>query len=546
MEVPDLVARKSVSPKPIDGPFHYGRAQQREIYDRKLQELLANKCHKIIDRKYVTKTLARVQKAKQDRAIGCSLSKLQSRTLELFDVILFEDGSHKLIEARKDPSEPIKEYIVAEEAFDILMEAHLATNHGSCNKLMKYAKEKHMIINKACLTILVSVCEFCQKKRKSLKSSKNNKKTIIRSKCFAFIIDMIAYPDGPFNFILVVRDSHTKFVHLRPITFIEENEIGTELFKLFMDFGAPSILAVKGSIFFHGVVTVLKSLWPEYDFIVEKSNVDFQSWANTILHNLNEWTIAAKVKNWSVGCQLTQWKMNNIPEQKQSAYQCTFKTSYQDPLNLITQDKPDDGKLPENLGLFKRHSITAKIVDTETCLPRKIVQFYGNSKNKKTQSNSAQEKLVTEEIVNLDSDQDSNSCIADNSESTQVTQNENSDIEDIHMVLQDDNAKISVVSVEMDIDDEEEEQQVVEESQESVEIQADAEVLEVEEMQDATKCSYCRTNLDKENHVVCHRCSRLVHLACSRKLLMKSTCFTCLTKIKSKLDELKRSMREID
>ena len=73
----------------------------------------------------------------------------------------------KLIQKRSRPDEPPLYYVCIEDTFDVIKRAHVATGHGGRDRMMKELQRKYANITSKSLELYKSLCEECQKKRKS-------------------------------------------------------------------------------------------------------------------------------------------------------------------------------------------------------------------------------------------------------------------------------------------------------------------------------------------------------------------------------------------
>lgn len=112
----------------------------------------------------------------------------------------------------------------------------------------------------------------------------------LNSRCQVDLIDYQSQPDGDYKFILTYQDHLTKYVVLRPLKSKKAEEVTKTILKIFLDFGAPSILqSDNGKEFCNILIENLKKLWPELRIVhgkprhsqsqgsVERANQDIQN-----------------------------------------------------------------------------------------------------------------------------------------------------------------------------------------------------------------------------------------------------------------------------
>ncbi|KRZ46636.1 KRAB-A domain-containing protein 2, partial [Trichinella nativa] len=75
-------------------------------------------------------------------------------------------------------------------------------------------------------------------------------------------------PDGDFKYIMTYLNHFTKFCILSPLMLKRAEEVASKLLKIFLTFGAPSILqSENGQQFSYVIIAELKTCWPELKLV---------------------------------------------------------------------------------------------------------------------------------------------------------------------------------------------------------------------------------------------------------------------------------------
>ena len=111
----------------------------------------------VMKRNEYDKLLAEVEEAKA----AVKKTPLQYRRMKRFDVIAI-GGVKNLIST----SEPVKYYLPAEEIFDVIESAHVATGHGGRDRLKMETSRKYANITLQMINLFLTTCETCQQKKK--------------------------------------------------------------------------------------------------------------------------------------------------------------------------------------------------------------------------------------------------------------------------------------------------------------------------------------------------------------------------------------------
>jgi len=126
-------------------------------------------------------------------------------------------------------------------------------------------------------------------------------------------IDLFNFQSTPFQsywWVMDYQDHLTKCCFLRPLKTKEVAEVASELFKIFIDFGAPFILqSDNGREFTAKIIQELARMWPQLKIVhsrsrhpqsqgsVERCNQDtelmLQTWLND--NDTNDWITACRI-----------------------------------------------------------------------------------------------------------------------------------------------------------------------------------------------------------------------------------------------------------
>lgn len=143
---------------------------------------------------------------------------------------------------------------------------------------------------------------MCRNVFKILSNLPDKKKTVAKivvkpiiSRCFMTrgqvdLIDLQSIADGDFKWLLNFQDHVTKYLCLRPLRSKQAVEVAQELIKIFLQFGAPTVLqSDNGREFACKVIEELKVVWPQLHIVhgrprypqsqgsVERSNQDVEN-----------------------------------------------------------------------------------------------------------------------------------------------------------------------------------------------------------------------------------------------------------------------------
>lgn len=210
-----------------------------------------------------------------------------------------------------------------EDSFYIIWNAHLACGHGNITQTMNLIKPNYFI-NLVFVAELIKICN-CQKEKTKADLVHYNIEGSLQ------ILDMTAYQDEKFKYVLIYNDIRTKFVQLRPLTEINELEISLELMKIFTDFGPPLKLVVYDSYFYDNVIDKVNKIFDpckiELELDVFLSENDSNNRLLQVRKMLSVWMKMNKSMNWLTGCYFVQWKMNTTKNDNKIPHSIVFNNS---------------------------------------------------------------------------------------------------------------------------------------------------------------------------------------------------------------------------
>lgn len=223
-----------------------------------------------------------------------------------------------LIKKRKANDDPVVVMLPVEEYFDVLLEFHRKTGHGGRDRMI-FALQTTYYVTRTAVEVFVSLCKVC-----NLKKAQPHKNLVVRpitstdfnSRGQVDLIDFQSTPCGEYNWLMNYQDHLTKYCLLRPLKRKKAVEVAVELFKIFIDFGAPCILqSDNGREFPAEVVNELTSMWPDNHIVhgrprhpqsqgsVERCNQDVENMVRA-------WLDDNKSTDWVTGCRFVQWQKN--------------------------------------------------------------------------------------------------------------------------------------------------------------------------------------------------------------------------------------------
>lgn len=207
-----------------------------------------------------------------------------------------------------------------DELFEILHNAHVEiVGHAAVHKTYKCVCRKISNIPRAICELYVQTCPVCALNKRTLARPEDFKPILTagfgrRGQCD--LIDMQAYADEEYKWILHYQDHALKFSVLRALVAKSANIVAHELFMIFCLIGAPLILQTdNGKEFTAAVIIALQKLWPRMELIngrarhpqsqgsVEKGNQDVEKM-------IFAWMEENDSTRWSIGIHVVQSQKN--------------------------------------------------------------------------------------------------------------------------------------------------------------------------------------------------------------------------------------------
>nr|XP_049705316.1 SCAN domain-containing protein 3-like [Helicoverpa armigera] len=281
---------------------------------------------------------------------GLRRTAMEYYWMNKYEVITVE-GEDQLIFKRSSPEETVIRILPREQYYDFLTEIHRSSEHGGRDKMLHCIKTKYYIPKRA-VELFVSLCPKCHTKRNSVNKDVLARQNYALKFNIRGLLDLIDYqicPDGDYQFVLNYQDDATKFLHLRPLKTNETSEVLIELMKIFLTFGAPTILQVDNR---HDFAEKLKeeitSVWPECRIVHKNTLAKGNN--REVEELLHSWMLQTNSTRWSVGCFIVQFETND------SNHRALGKTPYKslfgcDPKVSLSVSNPAALLSPE--GSFK-------------------------------------------------------------------------------------------------------------------------------------------------------------------------------------------------
>ncbi|KRY46824.1 KRAB-A domain-containing protein 2 [Trichinella britovi] len=140
-----------------------------------------------------------------------------------------------------------------------------------CRKCPQAQNKSANVTQEAC-HLFLTFCEECHKKRaRKLPKSPVVKplvSTNLMSRAQVDLINFQTMPDGDFKYIMTYLNHFMKFCILSPLMLKRAEEVASKLLKIFLTFGAPSILqSDNGQEFSYVIIAELKTCWPELKLV---------------------------------------------------------------------------------------------------------------------------------------------------------------------------------------------------------------------------------------------------------------------------------------
>uniref|UniRef100_A0A2A4J3Z4 Post-SET domain-containing protein n=1 Tax=Heliothis virescens TaxID=7102 RepID=A0A2A4J3Z4_HELVI len=251
------------------------------------------------------------------------------------------------------------------EAFDAAVEEHNETHQGSQKKPWTQARVDEVIneIKNGMDTFLSGL------RRTAMEYYWMNKYEVITVDGEDQLIFKRSSPED--------ADDATKFLNLRPLKTNEASEILIELMKIFLTFGAPTILQVDNR---HEFAEKLKeevtALWPECRVVHKNTLAKGNN--KEVEELLHSWMLQNNSTRWSVGCFVVQFETND------SVHKALGKSPYK---SLFGCD-------PKNSEVTFNYNLECAGIEKKRCMcGAKRCSGYIGAKPKQDESQSKKPKI---------------------------------------------------------------------------------------------------------------------------------------------------------
>ncbi|KAJ8708692.1 hypothetical protein PYW08_010074 [Mythimna loreyi] len=235
---------------------------------------------------------------------------------EVQDLVLKHVNGKNRLFVKKNSYQTL-EILPIDEAFDVLLEAHLISDHG--NPATTYEKVSEYYS----LPLFVSswIFESCNVCNPTKKPKPDNAQVVVKSSNKSgrgvWRLNIIQDSTLPSNcrrvcYLLILKEDTTNFVILRPL-YDSSDEFALDLAKLFAEFGYPEKVYVPNMIeFYKKIFSLVYIINPEIKISVNeiKDNRVFQTDLLEVLTEIHKWMRMTADTYWEQSCLLVQYKLN--------------------------------------------------------------------------------------------------------------------------------------------------------------------------------------------------------------------------------------------
>jgi len=214
----------------------------------------------------------------------------------------------------------VPRYVCYEELYDAIRECHIdQEGHSGIRKTESSTRKHYVNVSRTMCEKFIAACS-CQLDRKHPAKSDDIKPIIsssFNSRGQVDLINMTAYKDGPYQWILHYQDHHDKMSYLCAMEDKKPKTVAFHLLPLFLQQGAPLILqSDNGREFVAKVIEELLKTWKECKIVhgsprhpqsqgsVERANVDIETM-------VTQWMKDENSTKWSWGIHFIAHKKNN-------------------------------------------------------------------------------------------------------------------------------------------------------------------------------------------------------------------------------------------
>ncbi|CAF2230927.1 unnamed protein product [Rotaria magnacalcarata] len=324
--------------------------------------------------------------------------------LEAYVVIDF-GGKLKLTKKNDQFSDGIIKYFVQlDELFGIMKEAHITIGHRGIVNTLKEVKKRFVNITEKQVTLFISGCEECKRKRSMPKSAtKLVIKPVISNDFNARgqvdLVDKQLCPDGLYKFIVTYQDHLTKFCILRPLKTKTACEVVYQLLEIFTIFGAPVILQSDNDReFVAKIIQELVVMWssvkivhgrarnPQSQGSVDRCNQDIKQLIGT-------WIRENQSKKRSHGLRFAQFQKNS----------CHHRVLQHSPYSVLFGHEPKVGLASISLpASIYDNLITEEELEHELQLPKTDQNTHDQDQNveqtHENETNDADQQMNDEPV----------------------------------------------------------------------------------------------------------------------------------------------------
>ncbi|CAF1686885.1 unnamed protein product [Rotaria magnacalcarata] len=317
-------------------------------------------------------------------------------------------GKLKLTKKNDEFSDGIIKYFVQlDELFGIIKEAHITIDHRGIVNTLKEVKKRFVNVTEKQVTLFISGCEECKRKRSMPKSAtKLVIKPVISNDFNARgqvdLVDMQLCPDGPYKLIVNYQDHFTKFCILRPLKTKTACEVAYQLLEIFTILGVPVILqSDSGREFVAKIIQELVDMWsgvkivhgraryPQSQGSVERCKQDIKQLIGT-------WIRENQSKKWSHGLRFVQFQKNS----------CHHRVLQHSPYSVLFGHEPNVGLASISLpASIYDNLITEEELEYELQLPKTDQNTHDQDQNvEQTHENETNDadQQINDEPVNDD------------------------------------------------------------------------------------------------------------------------------------------------
>ncbi|XP_061705271.1 KRAB-A domain-containing protein 2-like [Cydia pomonella] len=310
---------------------HSNYNEVKESYLKQVKMYYANRKLPVMS-PFTREVVDRIKKLLKERqflmSVGRPSEHVKYKVAHKYEVIE-QNGEDILICKRLLPDDPIVQIVPAEDCFDILVDAHLETNHGGKEKMLRAIKKGKYVVPKTSIDFLLVVCKVCNLNGRTKRRADERIPQIFNSRGQVSLVDMTEEPDNQFKHILCYIDRFTSFMLLRPLMTDTVQETAMELLKIFFDFGPPDKLETYNRPFFNQVMSIINTAHSKFNInlvlpvkIPVITPVDVKGM-------LRKWQTETGSSNWAMGCYMVQWNNNSeMNINKLAPYFSVFKRSF--------------------------------------------------------------------------------------------------------------------------------------------------------------------------------------------------------------------------